>query len=165
MFGLFKKKQPERVVEQELSAIANGEVVAIEDVADPVFSQKMMGDGYAIRPTTGAVFAPAAAEVVSIFPTKHAIALKLDNGLEVLLHMGVDTVELHGAGFDILVQEGDHVTKETQVATVDLEKLVAEEKPTDLIVILTNMDQVVDFTITQKGTVTAGTPVAKVVAN
>lgn len=143
MFGLFKKKKIEPEV--TLFAVANGEVVAITEVSDPVFSQKMMGDGYAVLPTDGQVTSPVAGKVVNVFPTKHAIGIKTENGLEILLHMGLDTVELNGEPFDVHVKEGDRVDEYTLLATVDLEAIKAAGKDTPLVVVVTNMDQVADL--------------------
>ena len=97
MFGFFKKvdKKETLPVEKELLySPANGIVVPVSDVADPVFSQKMMGDGFAVIPTDGNIYSPAKGKVLSVFPTKHAVGILLDSGLELLLHMGLDTVEL-----------------------------------------------------------------------
>lgn len=79
---------------QDIFAVANGKLMPITEVADDVFSQKMMGDGFAILPTNGEVFAPIAGTIINIFPTKHAVGIKTESGIEVLLHMGIDTVNL-----------------------------------------------------------------------
>jgi PTS system sucrose-specific IIC component len=102
----------------------------------------MMGDGYFVLPDNGAIYAPAAGTVTTIFPTKHALGIKTASGLEILLHMGVDTVELQGAPFEILVEEGQAVTPATQVAQVDLAQLTAKGKASEMLVIITNMEQV-----------------------
>ncbi|MCO5477457.1 PTS system, sucrose-specific IIA component [Enterococcus sp. AZ091] len=146
----------------ELYAVAEGTVHAITESKDPVFSQKMMGDGYYVAPANGKIYAPAAGTVTTIFPTKHAIGITTPNGLEILLHMGVDTVELQGKPFNILVQEGQQVTAATQVAEVDLAELAASNKATDMLVVLTNMEQVISETMTAKGTVTSASPVMTV---
>lgn len=139
MFNFLKKKKESTAnASDELFAVASGELITIDKVNDPVFSQKMMGEGYAVLPTSGVVYSPIVGEVMSIFPTKHALGLKMDNGLEILLHMGIDTVELKGAPFDIKVKEGDKVTAETVVANVDLEALKAADKHSDLVVVITN---------------------------
>ena len=153
MFGLFKKKdkEAEKPVQKELSlhAVADGEVVTIDKVNDQVFSQKFMGDGYAVVPTGTQVTAPVSGTILNVFPTKHAVGIKADNGVEVLLHMGVDTVELKGEAFEVHVAEGDHVTPDTVVADVDLEMIKAAGKGTELIVVLTNMDDVENFTVAE----------------
>ncbi|MGL4644970.1 MAG: PTS sugar transporter subunit IIA [Vagococcus fluvialis] len=141
MFKLFGRKKGNEI---ELHSVAKGEVIPITEVSDPVFSQKMMGDGYAVKPSSNQVFAPISGKVVSIFPTKHAIAIQSENGLECLLHMGIDTVDLKGVHFDIHVKEGDFITPTTQLATVDLEALKKADKQSDLIVVFTNFSDVVD---------------------
>ncbi|ELJ9316929.1 PTS glucose transporter subunit IIA, partial [Staphylococcus pseudintermedius] len=107
---MFKKlfgKSEEANKEIQVYAPMTGEYVKIEDIPDPVFAQKMMGDGFGIRPTEGKVVSPITGVVDNVFPTKHAIGLKADNGLEVLVHIGLDTVQLNGEGFETLVNSGD----------------------------------------------------------
>jgi len=148
----------------ELYNPVDGEVIPIEDVSDPVFSQKMMGDGYGIEPTNGEIYSPIKGEVVSVFPTKHALGLKTDNGIEVLVHIGIDTVELEGSPFEVFVSEGDKVTKDTLLANVDLEALKELEKSDTVIIVFTNMDDVDDFTIDHNGSQTHGEVIGSVTA-
>ncbi|WP_207941807.1 hypothetical protein DOK78_002673 [Enterococcus sp. DIV2402] len=132
MFNLFKKKR------NEIASPMTGQVIPITEVEDAVFSSKAMGDGFAVQPSEGKVYAPIKGKITSIFPTKHALGLVDEKGLEVLLHIGIDTVELAGNGFDILVQEGAEVDFDTQLATVDLDYLKSKNKPTTTMVIWTN---------------------------
>ncbi|GGC82760.1 PTS sugar transporter subunit IIA [Enterococcus wangshanyuanii] len=155
MFGFFKKKEPVQVNET-LYAVATGKVIPITEVNDPVFSQKMMGDGFAVLPESGEIYAPIEGKILSVFQTKHAVGMKMANGLEVLLHMGIDTVELNGAPFTIKVTEGTKVAPGTLIATVDLAKIVSAGKATDMVVVITNMDAVKQFELTKTGEVTAG---------
>ncbi len=155
MFGFLKKKEPSQVNET-LYAVATGKVIHITEVNDPVFSQKMMGDGFAVLPETGEIYAPIEGKILSVFQTKHAVGMKMANGLEVLLHMGIDTVELNGAPFSIKVTEGTKVVPGTLIATVDLEKIISAGKATDMVVVITNMDAVKEFDLTKTGQVTAG---------
>ena len=149
MFGFFKKKAKNEVTpELELFAVAEGEVVPITEINDPVFSQKFMGDGYAVLPTSGVITSPVVGEVINVFPTKHAVGIKTDNGVEVLLHMGIDTVELQGAPFDTVVTVGQRVDQNTVISTVDLEAVKAAGKDTPMIVALTNMDKIASLSIT-----------------
>lgn len=163
----FLKKQPEEEADTTalIYAPVNGKLISIEEVSDPVFSQKMMGDGYAVIPSDGTIYSPVSGKVVSVFPTKHAVGLVLDNGVEVLLHMGLDTVELDGAPFETAVAEGDQVTAETVVAKVDLEALEAAGKDTAMVVVFTNADKVADFSVTASGDVTASAEVGSITAN
>lgn len=143
-------------------APADGELIPISEVDDPAFAQKTMGDGFAVKPTTGEVYSPVTGEIISIFETKHAIGYQLDNGLEVLLHMGIDTVELNGEPFTLKVKIGDFVKPETKLAHIDLEKITSAGKGTDLIVVITNMEKVKTFTLETSGQVKARQEVASV---
>ena len=145
-----------------LTNLVNGKVIPIEDVDDPVFSQKMMGDGFGVVPSDGDIYAPGSGKVVSVFPTQHAVGLELDNGVEVLVHIGIDTVELEGGPFNTTVKEGDTVTSDTKISTVDLEGLKAAGKENTVIVVFTNMDQVDSFTLTTTGDTDRGTEIGTV---
>lgn len=96
-------------VAEDVLSIADGEVKPITAVKDPVFSSKMMGDGFAVEPENGNVYAPVSGIVTSVFPTKHAFGLLTDSGLEVLVHIGLDTVALNGVPFSVKVAEGQRV--------------------------------------------------------
>lgn len=163
LFDFLKgKEKPEEKKQAELYAPSTGELVSIEDINDPVFSEKMMGDGFGIKPADGKVYAPGYGKVVSVFPTKHAIGIELDNGIQVLIHIGIDTVELKGEPFDTTIQEGAHVTPDTLISTVDLAGLEQAGKENTVIVILTNMESVEDFTITAEGSLSHGDTIGKV---
>lgn len=128
-------------------AVANGQVVPITDVSDKVFSQKMMGDGFAVLPTTGEIFAPVAGTILNIFPTKHAMGIQTTSGVEVLLHMGIDTVSLKGEPFELYVEDGQQVARGQLIAKVDLEMIQAAGRHTDMIVVFTNPDNIASLTI------------------
>ncbi|MEB6147026.1 PTS system trehalose-specific EIIBC component [Enterococcus casseliflavus] len=154
-----------QVSKETLYAPADGKVVAITEVSDPVFSQKMMGDGFAVQPTNGTIYAPVAGTISSIFETKHAIGILTPGGAEVLVHMGLDTVELKGAPFEVLVSEGDTVTPETKIAVMDLEAVTAAGKQTDVLTVITNAEKVRQLSLTTTGTVTAKTAVGSAELN
>lgn len=154
-----------QVSEETLYAPADGKVVAIAEVSDPVFSQKMMGDGFAVQPTNGTIYAPVAGTISSIFETKHAIGILTPGGAEVLVHMGLDTVELKGAPFEVLVSEGDTVTPETKIAVMDLDAVTAAGKQTDVLTVITNAEKVRQLSLTTTGTVTAKTAVGSAELN
>ena len=107
----------------EFVAPANGEMIPIDKVEDDVFSQKMMGEGFAVVPENGEIASPVSGTIVSVFPTKHAIGIKTDDDIEVLLHMGIDTVDLGGEAFEIKVREEEKVKAGKVVATADLAKI------------------------------------------
>ncbi|MET2156783.1 PTS sugar transporter subunit IIA [Enterococcus faecalis] len=132
--GLFKKK------EEVIFNPVTGQVVPIEEVHDELFSSKALGDGFGILPTQSDIYSPVEGNVVSIFPTKHAISIVTKNGIELLVHMGIDTVELNGQGFDILVEENQKITQNTLLAKMDLEYVKNNQKQTDIMIIFTNLD-------------------------
>ncbi|WP_373109771.1 PTS system trehalose-specific EIIBC component [Enterococcus hirae] len=138
---------------EELFAVADGQIKEITEVADPVFAQKMMGEGYAVLPSNEKVYAPVAGKVTNIFDTQHAIGLLTNEGLEVLVHMGLDTVELNGLPFTIHLKEGDSVTPKTQLADMDLTAIEQAGKKTDILVVLTNNEKVAALTLDQTGLV------------
>ncbi|WP_050615306.1 PTS sugar transporter subunit IIA [Bacillus testis] len=135
-----------------LAAPATGKFVPLEEVPDPVFSQKMMGDGVAVDPTEGLIVAPIDAEVLQVFPTKHAVGLKTSNNTEILIHIGLETVALKGEGFEAHVKEGDKVKKGDKLISFDLDIIRTKAKSTITPVIITNTDAVGSIT---KGTETA----------
>lgn len=124
----------------EFIAPAKGQVIDILQVDDPVFGQGMMGQGFAVQPSTNHVVAPISAEVVMVFDTQHAIGLKHESGLELLIHMGIDTVDLKGQGFEVAVKAGDQIAAGDLLATMDLDYIQAQGKATDIIVAITNTD-------------------------
>jgi len=140
MFGkLFKKKEKQEI---ELFAPVDGDVIPLEEVPDPVFAEKMMGDGIAIKPSNGKVVSPVDGDIVQAFPTKHAVGIKADNGAEILIHIGLETVSLDGEGFTIHVKEGDKVKKGDALVDVDLD--VVSEKAADTVtpMLITNMSDI-----------------------
>ena len=162
LFDFFKGSNNKNV---ELYNPVDGEVIPIEDVSDPVFSQKMMGDGFGVQPSNGDIYSPVNGEVVSVFPTKHAIGLKADNGIEVLVHIGVDTVELEGGPFELFVTEGQKVTADDLLATVDLDALKAADKPDTVIIVFTNMDDVDNYNLSKSGTAAHGETIGEISSN
>jgi len=123
-------------------SVANGYSEDIEEVSDTTFAQKMLGDGYAIVPKDGKIVSPVDGTIETIFPTKHALGIKTANGLEVLVHMGIDTVQLKGKPFDIKVHDGQIIKHGDQLAQVDLNEIEIAGKKTDMMVIVTNMPNV-----------------------
>ncbi|MDK4467529.1 N-acetylglucosamine-specific PTS transporter subunit IIBC [Enterococcus hirae] len=150
---------------QDIFAVANGKLMPITEVADDVFSQKMMGDGFAVLPTNGEVFAPIAGTIINIFPTKHAVGIKTESGIEVLLHMGIDTVNLKGAPFTIYVEEGQKVPRGQLIATMDLVALQSANKQSDLIVAFTNGEKVAKLTMDANEVVKANAVIGHVKSN
>ena len=149
-------------VTEEVYSVADGEVIALEQVKDPVFSQKMMGDGFAVEPANGNIVSPVSGTVSSIFPTKHALGLVTEAGLEVLVHIGLDTVSLEGKPFTVHVAEGQKVTAGDLLVTADLDAIRAAGRETSTIVVFTNGDVIQSVKLEQTGSHAAKTVVAKV---
>lgn len=137
---LFGKK--EEVKSVDLFAPLSGAAVALETVPDPVFAEKMMGDGIAIEPTEGVVVSPVKGEVLQVFPTKHAVGLKAENGAEILIHIGLETVSMNGEGFESHVTEGTKVNVGDKLVTFDMNLVKEKAKSTITPVIITNSDAV-----------------------
>jgi PTS system glucose-specific IIA component len=122
MFGFLKRKP------REICAPVDGQVVALESVNDEVFSQKMAGDGVAILPISGTFCAPIDGIISKIFPTNHAFSIKGEKDLEVMVHIGLDTVSLKGQGFTRIAKEGNRVKQGDVIIEVDLEYLKSQGK-------------------------------------
>ncbi|WP_285119887.1 N-acetylglucosamine-specific PTS transporter subunit IIBC [Lactococcus petauri] len=151
-----------KALTQEIFAVATGKVMPITEVPDQVFSAQMMGDGFAILPTKEEVFAPISGKITNIFPTKHAMGIQTESGLEVLLHMGLDTVELKGEPFKLTVSEGQVLKKGDKIADMDLQKIKAAGKGTEIIVAFTNAERVENINLTKTGNVIANLVIGQV---
>ena len=149
-------------VTEEVYSVADGQVVALEQVEDPVFAQKMMGDGFAVEPANGNIVSPVTGTVSSIFPTKHALGLVTDSGLEVLVHIGLDTVSLEGKPFTVHVSEGQKVAAGDLLVTADLDAIRAAGRETSTVVVFTNAEAIKSVKLEQTGSLAAKTAVAKV---
>lgn len=148
MLNFFKKE------EFKIVAPVEGELIPLADVKDEVFSQKIMGDGFAIVPVSGAAVAPLSGTAETVFPTGHAVGIKTKDGIECIVHIGLDTVELNGEGFEPLIAQGDKVKAGDPIVRFDLNAL--KEKGYDLttmVVFPSGYDK--EFDLGQKN-VTAG---------
>lgn len=141
MFGLFKKKKEENNNNTlKLVAPVNGKSLPLSEVPDPVFAQKMAGDGLAMDPTDDIIVAPADGELTLVFNTKHAFAMTLDNGIELLVHIGIETVSLNGEGFEQLAEAGTKVKAGTPIIKVNREFVKSKNLPLITPVLITNPD-------------------------
>lgn len=141
MFGFFKNRKNKEVTnDSKLLAAVSGKVLPLSEVPDPVFAQKMAGDGVAINPTGDVVVAPADGELSLVFNTKHAFAMTLDNGAELLVHIGVDTVSLEGQGFEQLAEAGTKVKAGTPIIKIDREFIKSKGLSLMTPVLITNPD-------------------------
>lgn len=147
---------------EEVYSVADGQVVALEQVKDPVFAQKMMGDGFAVEPANGNIVSPVSGAVSSIFPTKHALGIVTEAGLEVLVHIGLDTVSLEGKPFTVHVAEGQKVVAGDLLVTADLDAIRAAGRETSTVVVFTNGDAIKSVKLEKTGSLAAKTAVAKV---
>ena len=163
--GLFDKlfgSKENKTVEVEIYAPLSGEIVNIEDVPDVVFSEKIVGDGIAIRPTGNKIVAPVDGVIGKIFETNHAFSIESDSGIELFVHFGIDTVELKGEGFKRIAEEGQRVKVGDPVIEFDLPLLEEKAKSTLTPVVISNMDEIKEL-IKLSGSVTVGeTPVIRI---
>ncbi|MDF7671761.1 PTS glucose transporter subunit IIA [Lactobacillus sp. ESL0701] len=159
MFKLFKKKGI------SVSAVVDGQLIPITSVKDDVFSEKMLGDGYAIEPKNGEIYAPIAGTITTVFPTKHAIGITTKDNLEILIHLGLDTVNLKGQPFKLMVKEGDVVQEGMQLADMDLEMVKTAGYDDTIIVVYTNMDLIKDVSEIATGNVIHNSEVQTVKLN
>lgn len=140
---------------EEFVAAASGKVIPLEAVKDDVFSKKMMGEGFAIEPTDGTVVSPVNGKIVTVFPTMHAIGIRSDLGKEIIVHMGLDTVELKGEGFEVCVKAGDDVQAGDRLAKFDREFVEGKGLSTVIPVVMANV-QGKKVTVKPEGPVRAG---------
>lgn len=146
-----------------LVAPVNGDIIPLQDFPDPVFSQGMLGTGIGFMPQGEVVVAPSAAQVVSVFPGGHALVMKTDEGLELLVHIGLDTVDLNGQGFAPMLIEGERVEQGQALIKFDLETIKKAGKELHTALIVTNKEIIEDFSLAQGGQAIAGeTPVMAV---
>jgi sugar PTS system EIIA component len=159
---MFKKlfgKKEEMPKEVTVISPLTGTLLPLEEVPDPVFAQKMMGDGFAIKPDEGHVVSPVDGEIIQVFPTKHAIGIKAKNGAEILIHIGLETVAMNGEGFTAHIKEGDKVKVGDPLVDFDISLVTDKAKSTITPIIITNSDEV-NIVKHEETAVTAGqTPV------
>jgi sugar PTS system EIIA component len=151
MFKFLKGKKNTQLV-----APLSGKIVKIEDVPDDVFSQKMVGDGVAIDPTSELVLAPCDGTIGKIFNTNHAFSMESTDGIELFVHYGVDTVDLEGKGFDRFVEQGAKVKAGDKILSADLEYLKANAKSVITSVVISNMEDLKTFEVKADSEAVAG---------
>lgn len=122
----------------EIVSPASGKIVPLQNVNDPVFSKKTMGEGFAVKPSSGNIYAPISGKITMIASTKHGIGITTKNGIEVLLHLGIDTVDLNGDPFELFIHDGDEVTVGQKIALMDIQKIEKNNKDTTIILVVTN---------------------------
>ncbi|MGL9749772.1 glucose PTS transporter subunit IIA [Enterococcus sp. DIV0170] len=150
LFVIKKSETVEKVAKTQVSAQnvkvyspIEGEIIPITEVDDQVFASKMMGEGFAVLPSNGTIKAPISGIVKMIAPTKHAIGIVTDDGMELLLHLGIDTVELNGAPFNLTIKEGETIQQGQVIGTIDLEMIEAKGKDATVMVIITDSKETI----------------------
>lgn len=156
---MFFKKKETAPSKPELLAVQSGEIVDVATLPDPVFAEKILGDGYAVLPTGSEVLSPVSGKIVDVQDTMHAYGIQTDDGLEILIHIGINTVGLNGKGFKAKVKNGQRVTAGQPLAVVDFDYIKAQGLPTYVIVLITNIDEVKSIKCNY-GTASAGETVA-----
>jgi len=161
------KRKKEVVLDQktkELVAIVDGTIQSIENTPDAVFSQKMMGDGVTFIPTSSRIYACMDAEITMIFPTKHALGMRSIDGIGILIHVGLDTVELEGKPFTLHVMENQKVKAGDLLMEVDFEMIKAAGKGIHIPVVITNQEELSDihFAYIYNNEITAKSPYCKI---
>jgi glucose-specific phosphotransferase system IIA component len=151
MFNIFNKQNSLTIY-----APMSGKIIDLTELEDPVFSEKMVGDGVAIEPNENIVLSPVKGKIIQVFPTKHAIGIETDNGLEILIHLGIDTVELKGEGFNAFVKVGDRVNIGDKLLEMNIEIIQEKGKSTHTPIFITNMDKVKELKLMNKDSVKAG---------
>lgn len=157
----FKKKTEKKANEFDIVSSVDGKLQFIEDVKDPVFSKKMMGDGFAIIPTGDTICACCDAKVTMVFPSNHAIGLTTEDGMEFLIHIGIDTVNENGVGFQLLTKMGTEVNAGDALVKMDRNYLIEKGYDITVMIILTNALAYDDFAIAYGKQVVSGELVGK----
>lgn len=154
--GIFDKLfgKNEQINANHIYAPMEGQAVAISEVPDPTFSSGMMGDGIAIKPTSGKVCSPVNGTVDMMFDTGHAVSLVAESGAEILIHVGLETVGLNGAPFKVRVKSGDKVKKGQILMEADLKAIEAAGLPTITPILVCNPDEFTTFNVTTGKAVT-----------
>jgi sugar PTS system EIIA component len=151
MFKFLKGKK-----RTQLLAPLSGKIIPIEDVPDEAFSEKMVGDGIAIDPTSEFVLSPCDGTIGKIFNTNHAFSMESTDGIELFVHYGVDTIDLNGKGFDRFVEQGAEVKAGDKILKADLEYLKANAKSVITSVVISNMEELKSFDVSDESDAVAG---------
>lgn len=157
-----EKKEEKQISEKVIKSPMNGTVIPLSEVPDAVFSSEMLGKGFGVEPSEGKAYAPVDGEVTTVFDTKHALGLMSKNGVELLIHIGMDTVKLNGRGFDVKVKVGDQVKAGDLLAEFDMDLIKSEGYPVTTAVVITNTDDCEAIGEVKTGAVTKDTDVLMV---
>lgn len=152
----FKKK------EVEIVAPVNGKLISLKDVPDPTFSEEMVGKGVAIIPEGKEIYSPVDGKITTVFITGHAVGITTKEGIDLLIHIGMDTVNLKGEGFEVKVKDGEQIKQGDLLLVADLDKLKEKGYRLETPIIICNPDQFKSFTYTEPGNVKKGDVIMKV---
>lgn len=145
-----------------IKAPLTGQLIPLGEVEDPTFAQKLLGDGFAIKPTSGVLSSPVDGKVIQVFRTGHAIGLLTNDGLEILIHIGIDTVKMNGEGFTPSVKVDQNVKVGDKLLEFDIEKIKAKGKSITSPIIFTNMEKIAGLNLIAQGNVSSGSDVLRV---
>lgn len=163
MFDFFKKKKEDKGI--KLLSPITGEAVDITEVPDPTFAEKMLGDGIAIIPKEGEVVSPVDGTIGMVFDTKHAVSITSKDGVEILIHVGLDTVSLGGNGFEAFVKAGDEVKVGDKLLSVDLEVIKEAGLNSITPMVVCNIDEYASIEFIKLGEIARGDEAVKVTPN
>lgn len=152
----FKKK------EVEIAAPVTGKLISLKDVPDPTFSEEMVGKGVAIIPEGKEIYSPVEGKITTVFITGHAVGITTKEGIDLLIHIGMDTVNLKGEGFEIKVKDGEHIKAGDLLIVADLDKLKEKGYKLETPVIICNPDQFNNITYTEPGSISKGDIIMKI---
>ena len=149
--GFFKEKRSIVCEPWTIYSPLKGEVIPLAEVEDPAFSQGLMGPGVGIEPGDGLLYAPVDGEIIALFPTKHAVGMKSSEGIEILIHIGIDTVEMNGEGFKTHVKQGDKVKAGTLLVEFDSNKIKKAGYKTTTMILVPNANSIGKLEVTSYG--------------
>ena len=162
IFGKFGGNKNKQATEPlTVYAPFGGNAIALEEIPDPVFSQGILGQGCGMEPAEETVCAPFNGTVTQVIDTKHAVGITSKDGLELLIHVGMDTVAMNGEGFTCLVKEGDTVKLGQKLMTFSMDAIKAAGHPVTTAVVVTNADDFADIQVLAKGQIAQGAPLLK----
>lgn len=141
IFKLFKNKEDNTNSSNQILSPTNGEILELSEVPDEVFSQKILGDGFAIKSNDGVIVSPVDGTVEMVYNTKHAVGLKTNDNKEILIHLGIDTVKLEGKGFKVFVESGQKIKAGDKLIEMDVDFIKKNAKSDISPVVFTNLDE------------------------
>ncbi|MFC6177710.1 PTS glucose transporter subunit IIA [Companilactobacillus huachuanensis] len=143
--------------------MADGQMIPLSKVDDPIFAKGIVGTGFAVKPNDGKITSPVDGTVITVFKAKHAIGIQSDDGLEILIHMGINTYDMNGKPFKINVKSGDKVSAGSLIANIDLKQLKEADRPDDILFIITNNRIAKKLIFDEETTVSTGSSIGRAI--